>query len=151
MILDLPPHGMLFKQVERLNGAPITRLLGEAWTAADLKSPNQYSVVVNWDNSAIWLENTHGPVAVIVYSLQDFNKVCWINLSYTRPAFQRLGLFKYLYSRLKIIAKDKDMIKISGGISAENYRMQKVATNVGRYPEYIVYTENIDSVIAVDN
>ncbi|HEX4278315.1 MAG TPA: GNAT family N-acetyltransferase [Bryobacteraceae bacterium] len=134
----------IFRETDKLNGCPALPLAVEAWGELLRDGLTGDAVILQWDQSVVWVEQDGVPVAVILWAYQEYRREIWIGLSYTRPEVRGNGLFRTLYQRIVAIAKEKKAIRIAGGVNVGNAIMREAAERCGRKADYIVYSQAVE-------
>lgn len=132
------------KQAEKLNGCPALKLCVHGWSEL-IKAglvPSD-SVVLNWDDSVLWVEDSGQIVGVMTYKVMEWTKCLWVGLSFVNPEYRRQGLYSQMYARAVEIAKEKAMIRVESGIDPQNVAMIQAAKKTGRHLHYVVYAQNV--------
>lgn len=135
---------MKILEASRLNGCAALPLAVRGWSELLEKGNAGDCVALQWDQSALWIEEDGAPVAVIVWQLQDYRSEVWISLSYVSPVFRNRGYFKALYGRLVELAQEKKLTRIAGGVNVANHVMRAAAESVGRRADYLVYAQSVE-------
>jgi GNAT superfamily N-acetyltransferase len=129
------------KTSEKMNGSPALPLLVEGWSELFRNGHASPDVAIAWDHSVLWIEDGGVPVAAMSYHYTDWNRQFWINLGYVKPSHRRRGLYRKLYEEAHRIAVEKKAHHISGGTNWNNHIMRATAEDLGRKPDYVIYTE----------
>ncbi len=135
-------------QSDSLASSPALPLIVQGWAQmlekgmADPHSPN----VVSSDHHVLWVEDTQEAnqvVAAMSYMNYQSSNTFWICVSYVRPEYRRLGLYKTMYSRLKQLARKGSYSSICSGVVESNTVMQETAQSTGRKKFYSVWKEDL--------
>jgi GNAT superfamily N-acetyltransferase len=136
---------ILIKSAEQLGKTKLMFYVATAWLELHVAGyATNNTVPIHESYPVLWAVEEDGQVVgILVYQNMDQIGDMWINLVWVRKDQRRKGIYKLLYQRLKLIAKEKTAISISGGICPTNLSASKAARSVGREIYYAVWRDDL--------
>lgn len=126
----------------RVLGTPAVLLMPAAWTEwVENKLIDAWSMpFVEHDHALLAYE---GDTCCGFLTYRDYTNELWIASSYVVPHCRRRGVYTKLFEKLKGIAADQGMARISSGVYTGNHAMLSTATSVGRRKHAEIWTYDV--------
>ncbi|WP_028732080.1 GNAT family N-acetyltransferase [Rhizobium leguminosarum] len=99
---------------------------------------------VHYSHAAVVARIQGKIVGIISYDTLEYNQSIFIYTGWVDPEHRRKGIYRQLIGKLKEIAAEKNVVRITGSTAFNNNDMQAVMTKLGRRPVAIVYEMDLN-------
>lgn len=132
-------------KTRKANYKPAMALAHEGMAQLFAEGYDSGGTVLSHDQNSIYLEKlfdngTSSPAAVMVYSESGWEDMLYINMTYVKPAYRRIGLCTFMWNKILEIAAADKVHGIYTGTHHTNTVMQKVMEKRGMTKRTITYT-----------
>ncbi len=126
-------------KIEKIYNSPVGALVVQACAELEASGHGWGMGAPGWDSNALYIADDGKPVAVLVWSVQDWKQEAHIGLGYVLPGYRGRGLYTQLWNALIEEAKTRKLRSIASGTHPDNKAMQAISEKQGRKVDSIGY------------
>lgn len=136
---------MEIHHVEKIQETPVIPLCVEYWADMMRRGLIGGGIPFSWEMNAFYAEEDGKVVGFLIYKVQEWDHCLFISHGYVQPAYRGRGIYRALWEKAVELAREKQLISITGITHWENKEMQAVMERLGRKPASIGYEYRLDA------